>query len=42
MVRYQLDDRDQALVDVAWLLEHEPEGVNLNQVRALQIELQRK
>ncbi len=42
MVRYQLDERDQALADVAWLLEHEPAGVNLDQVRALQIELERQ
>jgi len=42
MVRYQLDQRDLARADVTWLLEHEPEGVNLDQVRALQVELERE
>ena len=41
MVRYQLDERELARQDVAWLLEHEPAGVNLAQVRALENELNR-
>ncbi len=42
MVRYQLDEKQQAREDVDWLLEHEPVGVNLDQVRALEIELDRE
>jgi regulator of sirC expression with transglutaminase-like and TPR domain len=42
MVRYQLDERDGAREDVVWLLEHEPAGVNLSQVRALEAELNRE
>lgn len=42
MVRYELDDRRAARADVEWLLEHEPEGVNLDQVRALKAELERE
>lgn len=42
MVRYQLDERAGAREDVAWLLEHEPAGVNLDQVRALEMELNRE
>ncbi len=42
MVRYQLNERQRARDDVDWLLEHEPVGVNLDQVRALQTELDRE
>ena len=42
MVRYELEERKAARDDVAWLLEHEPDGVNLSQVRALQAELERE
>jgi serine protease Do len=42
MVRYQLDEKQQAREDVNWLLEHEPVGVNLDQVRALEVELDRE
>ncbi|MEX0676571.1 MAG: transglutaminase family protein [Pirellulales bacterium] len=41
MVRYELDERDAARDDVAWLLEHQPAGVDLEGVRALQRELER-
>jgi regulator of sirC expression with transglutaminase-like and TPR domain len=42
MVRYELDDRPAARSDVEWLLEHKPDGVNLDPVRALQAELDRE
>jgi S1-C subfamily serine protease/regulator of sirC expression with transglutaminase-like and TPR domain len=42
MVRYQLDERAGAREDVVWLLEHEPAGVNLDRVRALETELNRE
>ncbi len=41
VVRYQLQERERALADVRWLLEHEPPGIDLEQVRALQAELER-
>ncbi len=34
--RYQSGSRERALEDIAWLLEHEPEGINLERVRELQ------
>ncbi|MEX2315858.1 MAG: transglutaminase family protein [Pirellulales bacterium] len=42
VVRYRLDDRNAARDDVAWLLEHEPADVDLNRVRALQTDLDRR
>lgn len=42
VVRYQLKQRDRALEDVRWILEHEPAGIDLEQVRALQAELDRQ
>ncbi|MEX0978532.1 MAG: transglutaminase-like domain-containing protein, partial [Pirellulales bacterium] len=42
VVRYRLDDRDAARDDVTWLLEHEPAEVDLNRVRALQADLDRR
>jgi serine protease Do len=34
-LRYQAGDRAGALADVDWLLEHEPEGIDLERVRQL-------
>jgi regulator of sirC expression with transglutaminase-like and TPR domain len=34
-LRYQQGDREGALADVDWLLEHEPEGLDLERVRAM-------
>jgi regulator of sirC expression with transglutaminase-like and TPR domain len=42
VVRYQLQQHDRALEDVRWILEHEPAGIDLDQVRALQAELERQ
>ncbi len=42
VVRYQLQQTDRALEDVHWILEHEPAGIDLDQVRALQAELERQ
>ncbi len=42
VVRYELDQRQPALDDITWLLEHEPAGVDLEQVRALRAELERE
>jgi serine protease Do len=42
VVRYRLEDREAARDDVAWLLEHEPADVDLNRVRALQADLDRR
>ncbi|REK19623.1 MAG: hypothetical protein DWQ37_00745 [Planctomycetota bacterium] len=39
MVRYELGQRAGAREDVAWLLEREPEGILLEQVRALEARL---
>jgi hypothetical protein len=42
VVRYQLQQRERALDDVRWILAHEPAGIDLEQVRALQAELERE
>ena len=42
VVRYQLQQRERALDDVRWILVHEPAGIDLDQVRALQAELERQ
>ncbi len=34
-LRYQQGDREGALADVDWLIEHEPEGIDLEQVRKM-------
>jgi serine protease Do len=34
-VRYQQGDREGALADMDWLIEHEPEGIDLEQVRKM-------
>jgi serine protease Do len=34
-LRYQSGDKAGALADVDWLLEHEPEGIDLERVRQL-------
>jgi serine protease Do len=39
--RYQSGQSEQALEDIAWLLEHEPESINLERVRELQQAIER-
>jgi serine protease Do len=34
-LRYQQGDREGALADMDWLIEHEPEGIDLEQVRKM-------
>lgn len=42
VVRYQLQQTERALEDVRWILEREPAGIDLDQVRVLETELQRQ
>jgi regulator of sirC expression with transglutaminase-like and TPR domain len=42
IVRYRLDQRDAALEDIAWLLDHRPDGIDFDRVRELQQTLQRE
>lgn len=40
-VHYQLNHKPESLVDVDWILEHRPEGVDLNRLQQLRDELTR-